>query len=101
MSHENDYTSHDLTHHWNGHWTIGGTLWWALRGRRPYLINRLAHSQHVAMLKARGFALPVELKDVRAQTALPQSQFVPPFDRMPAEDATTAVVFFVARRHPG
>lgn len=97
MSHENDYTSHDLTRHWNGHWTIGDIAWKALRGRRPYLINRLPHSGHVEMLKARGFEILVELGDVRANEALPRSQFAPPFDRMNVADATTAIVFFVAR----
>ncbi len=97
MSHENDYTSHDLTYHWNGHWTIGDTAWCALRGKRPYLINRLPHSAHVAMLKERRFEIPVELDQVRAQEALPQSQFAPAFRAMSAADATTSVVFFVAR----
>jgi hypothetical protein len=97
MSHENDYTSHDLTHHWNGHWTIGDTAWWALRGKRPYLINRLPHSAHVAMLKARGFEIVAELPKVQSADALPQSQFAPAFRSMSATDATTSVVFLVAR----
>jgi hypothetical protein len=97
MTHENDYTSHDLTHHWNGHWAIGEAAWRALRGGRPYLINRLAHSAHVAMLRSRGFEIPVELTELRAKDALPQSQFARTFRSMSAADANTATVFFVAR----
>jgi hypothetical protein len=97
MSHETDYTSHDLTHHWNGHWTIGDAAWRALRGKRPYLINRLPHSAHVAMLNARGFEILTELPQVQADDAVPQSQFAPAFRSMSAADATTSLVFFVAR----
>jgi SAM-dependent methyltransferase len=57
MSHTIDYMSHGLTRDWNGHWTVGDFRWHLVRGRRPYLINRLPHSVHVAAMTKAGFQI--------------------------------------------
>ena len=51
----------------------------------------------VSRLAGSGFEIVVELPKVQAEDALPQSRFVAPFRSMSAADATTSVVFFVAR----
>jgi len=97
MSHENDYTCHGVTRHWNGHWAIGPLGWTLLRGRRPYLINRLTHSDHIALLRAHNFEVLQEILDVRNANQVPKSRFAPQFKGMTDSDACTAVAFVVAR----
>lgn len=97
MTHEIDYFCHDLTKHWNGHWAVGAPTWKLLRGRRPYLINRLPHARHIALLRDHGFEIVAELQDSDRADGLPKSDFVAPFDRMSDSDAKTAVAFVVAR----
>jgi SAM-dependent methyltransferase len=97
MSHENDYTCHGVTRHWNGHWSIGPLGWTLLRGRRPYLINRLTHSDHLALLKANQFEILQEIRDLRDADQMPKSRFAPQFKNMSDSDARTAVAFVIAR----
>jgi hypothetical protein len=55
MSHSVDFSSHDLTREWNGHWTLGDLTWLVVRGTRRYLINREPISTHLALLSKYGF----------------------------------------------
>jgi hypothetical protein len=57
MSHNIDFRCHGLTRDWNGHWTIGAGTWALTKGTRPYLINRLPHSAHVAAIRRAGFRI--------------------------------------------
>ena len=61
MTHNIDYQCHDLTKHWDGHRSINDLCWKILRGRRPYLINRMPHSAQMALAKGNGFAVVSEL----------------------------------------
>src|SRR5690606_21822483 len=61
MTHNIDYRSHNMTTHWNGHWTIDDLTWSLVRGRRPYLINRLPHSAHINLLKSHNFEIVREV----------------------------------------
>ena len=52
MSHLIDFYSHGLTKEWNGHWALSDLTWGALKGRRPYLINRqLASRTHAVVAR--------------------------------------------------
>lgn len=57
MTHNIDYRSHGLTKHWDGHWGVSDHWWKVLRGRRPYLINRLPHSVQMKIAKESGLAI--------------------------------------------
>jgi len=57
LSHSIDFTSHDTTRSWNGHWTLNDPAWKIVRGTRPYFINRGPLSRHLALLSKYGFAL--------------------------------------------
>lgn len=74
MSHQIDFRSHGTANEWNGHWAYSDLAWRAVRGARPYLINRLAHSAHRASLSQAGFSLtldrPVERPDGIERSAL-------------------------------
>lgn len=57
MSHSVDFRSHRLTRAWNGHWTIPDWEWKLVYGKRPYLINRLAYSEHLDLMRQTGFEI--------------------------------------------
>jgi hypothetical protein len=97
MSHVIDYSSHHLTNIWNGHWAISELGWACLRGRRHYLLNRLPHAQHVALLKDSGFAIRDEQRLRRVDGLLP-NRFAPGFRALSEEDALTHLAFVVCER---
>lgn len=57
MSHTIDFTCHGIADSWFGHWKIGKRSWRIIRGRRPYLINRMPCSYHHRLLQANGFEI--------------------------------------------
>jgi hypothetical protein len=60
ITHEIDYRSHNLTHSWNGHWAIGQQQWAIIRGKRPYLLNRLPHSAQMTLATNAGLEIVSE-----------------------------------------
>ncbi len=97
MTHLVDFWSHDLTAAWNGHWAINERLWWLMRGRRPYLLNRAWCRQHLERLEANGFTVLEQVVERRSDGLVPE-MLAEPFRAMPDEDARTRMAFFVARR---
>jgi hypothetical protein len=95
MSHSVDFSSHDLTRSWNGHWTLSDAEWRIVRGTRPYLINRQPLSRHLGLLAKYRFDI-VALEKQRVpldKMFRPARQFHP----MDPEDAQTPGVFIQAR----
>ena len=97
MSHLIDFSSHSLTREWNGHWALGDVTWRALRGRRPYLLNREPYAAHLRRAAANGFVTVLERRNKRFDGLIPE-QFAPPFRDMSEEDARTAMAFLVSRK---
>jgi hypothetical protein len=95
MSHSIDFTSHNLTRSWNGHWTVGDGAWKLVRGTRSYLINRQPLSCHLTYLSRYGFE-PVSIERRRGDIG---ESFRPAirFRDMSPEDACTRGVFLQAR----
>lgn len=95
MSHSVDFSSHDLTRSWNGHWMLGDTEWRLVRGTRPYLINREPLSRHLDLLDRYRF----DVVSIEKRSAETGARFRPArrFRPMDPEDACTAGVFFQAR----
>jgi hypothetical protein len=97
MVHLIDYTSHNLSRHWNGHWQCSPFLWSLVRGKRHYLINRMPHQVHIDLLHANG--LNVVYSDLlRRVDGLTRDQFSPEFRIMSPIDATTALASITCRR---
>jgi hypothetical protein len=95
MSHSIDFSSHDITRAWNGHWTLSDRAWRLVRGDRPYLINREPLSRHVALLQEYGFDI---LKVESRQDAVSKSfRRAHRFRSMSDEDVRTRGAFVVAR----
>jgi len=91
MSHAIDYKSHGYTRDWNGHWTLSEFAWRILKGNRPYLINRLAHSDHIEALGKSGFQIISEIKK-RGQI-LPRESLAIKFLSLAEDDLRTSGAF--------
>jgi SAM-dependent methyltransferase len=96
-SHLIDFGSHGLTREWNGHWALGDLAWSALRGRRPYLINRQPYAEHLRLAADNGFVTVLERRNKRFDGLIPE-QFAPRFRGIGDEDARTRMALHVGRR---
>jgi Methyltransferase domain len=96
-SHLIDFASHGLTQEWNGHWALGDLAWAALKGRRPYLINRLPYQEHLRLGEANGFVALLEKRCKRFDGLTP-GQFASRFRSMSDEDARLQMVFVISQR---
>jgi SAM-dependent methyltransferase len=96
MSHQIDFRSHGLTRDWFGHWTISRRTWRVVRGRRPYLINRLPASVHIAAILSLGFELidqlPLRKKPPR------RHELAAEFRELSDEDLQTSALYVIARK---
>ena len=54
MVHLIDFSSHNLSRTWNGHWQCSPLIWSIVRGKRYYLINRMPHQAHLNLIQANG-----------------------------------------------
>ncbi len=94
-SHLIDFNCHNLTSEWNGHWAIGKRSWTAIRGKRPYLLNRGWCSFHLKLAAADGLIPQFEKRSKRFD-GLIREQFEPQFQLMTDEDARTEFLFVVS-----
>ena len=99
MSHVIDFKSHGVSKEWNGHWLYPDPLWRLIRGRRPYLLNRLPCSAHLDMIRAAGFAL-VSVERTHLPSSIETRQLARRFRRLSPGDLTTSGVFLVAQKPP-
>jgi len=99
MSHAIDFRGHGLTRDWYGHWTVPAPLWTLVRGRRPYLINRAAASEHLSRMEAAGFEI-LHLARTAAPPA-PRAALAAEFRGLPDADLATAGCFVIARKRAG
>ncbi|TDH64237.1 methyltransferase domain-containing protein [Dankookia rubra] len=95
-SHTIGFDSHNLTKEWNGHWAVSDLAWQALRGRRPYLLNRLPYGEHLRLAAENGFSTVMEKRHKRFD-GLINEQFAPRFRTMSDDDARTEMVFLISR----
>ena len=94
MSHTIDYNSHGYTRDWNGHWTIPEYLWKIVKGKRPYLINRLPHSTHIEAMKEVGFQIVGEIK--KNSASLARHKLSKKFQTISDDDLGTSGAFILA-----
>jgi hypothetical protein len=95
LSHSIDFTSHNVTRSWNGHWTLNDPAWTIVRGTRPYFINREPLSRHLALLSKYGFALVhVDKQEASVDPAL---RLAKRFRGMDRHDVSTRGAFVQAK----
>ena len=97
MTHEIDFSSHQLTRDWNGHWAIQPGAWKLIRGARPYLINRHARADQLEAMRRHGFRVLEEIR-VDRDDGLERHHFVEPYALMSQTDARTHFVFVVCQK---
>lgn len=96
MTHQIDYRCHGKADTWNGHWTYSDPIWKLIVGRRPYLLNRMPHSEHMRLLQEHGFDILAE-KTVRSASELQKRQLATRFRTLSEQDLTTSGAFIACR----
>lgn len=94
MSHTIDFKCHSSTRDWNGHWSVSDTLWKIIVGNRPFMINRLPHSSHIASLERLGFKVVTDLRYENAP--IHRQHLAPRFKQLSDCDLKTSEAFIQA-----
>jgi len=95
MSHQIDFKCHGKADTWNGHWTYSDLAWKVVVGRRPYLLNRAPHSEHVRLLSESGFEI-VSDNVTCTPSVLKRRDLAKRFRGLSHADLTTSGAFVVA-----
>jgi SAM-dependent methyltransferase len=93
-THSIDFRAHGTADSWNGHWAYTDLQWKLIRGRRPFLINRLPHSAHISLMKDAGFAV-VHDQRVQERSSLDTRKLARRFCGISSTDLSTAGTFVV------
>ena len=96
MSHQIDFRSHSLTRDWYGHWTVPSWLWRLVKGRRPYLINRLPASAHIEVMRRQGFEIVQQLPQQSAPPS--RNELASEFRGLSDDDLRTSALYVIARK---
>jgi len=95
MSHQIDFRCHETASEWNGHWAYSDLVWWAIRGARPWLLNRVPHSEHIRLIEKQGFRIVYD-RPVEGEGGVPRARLAARFRRMSDDDLRTAGAFVQA-----
>jgi SAM-dependent methyltransferase len=96
-SHQIDFKCHNTARLWNGHWAYPDWLWTCVKGRRPYLINRVPHSLHISMMGQSGFEIVLD-RTTENSAGIGSSKLVQEFCGMSDQDLITSGAFVQARK---
>lgn len=96
MSHQINYGCHGMASAWNGHWAYPDWLWRIAMGRKPFLINRKSHGEHLQMMRDAGFEVR-KVFSLAREDGLPAGRLAPRF-RVLGEDLRIAGAVIVACR---
>ena len=88
MSHQIDFSCHNLAAQWNGNWGYAPWAWSVIRGKRAYLLNRQPHSIHVDLLQKSGFTVTWDACR-RNETGLRREQLAEPWRSQLADGDVT------------
>src|SRR5262249_3262437 len=84
-SHVVDFSAHDLSPFWNGHWAYSDYEWRLARGRREVFLNREPLNAYAAYAEASGFKILLLKKDYR-NDGLKPAQLMPRYRFLDADD---------------
>jgi SAM-dependent methyltransferase len=100
MSHNIDYHCHGLARDWNAHWRYNDLIWRMIRGNRPYLINRAANSDQLAMARESGFEVVSEFP-LHGETGLNRKMLARRFIHVSDEDLRTVACLIQVKKPNG
>jgi SAM-dependent methyltransferase len=95
MSHQIDYRCHGKADTWDGHRTFSDLAWKLVVGRRPYLLNRVPHSEQMRLLRAAGFDVLAETAE-RSPPGATRGQLATRFRHLSEDDRSTSGAFVLA-----
>lgn len=93
-THQIDLRCHNVAKEWNGHWKYGSRMWSLMRGRRPYLINRMPVSQYRDIIGETGLHLGYE-ETYSEPAGVARTALDGEWNRLTDEDLITAGTFIV------
>ena len=97
MSHQIDFKCHGTASKWNGHWCYSDFWWRAIKGNRPYLINREPLSTHLKFLKKHGFETVV-VQSVTQRNDIERHRLADRFSDLSDGDLTTSGAYILSRK---
>lgn len=97
MSHTIDFHNHRTADAWNGHWTYSDFIWKLIRGRLPFLINRLPHSRHLELINEAGLDLICDIRE-KQTSRIGRQDLSPRFTEMQPDDLVTCTAFVQASK---
>lgn len=95
VSHQIDFKSHGTAAKWNGQWAYGDFVWKIIKGGKPYLINRAAHSEHIAFLKNEGLKIACDVC-VKKTDGIQRNKLARKFKALSDEDLLISGAFLQA-----
>jgi SAM-dependent methyltransferase len=98
VSHTIDFWCHGKSRLWNGHWALSAFIWKLIKGRRLYLLNRMAASEHLELIKLSGFKLLANTY-YKDHNGLKRSGLHRNFNHLIDEDLITREVYVIAQRY--
>jgi hypothetical protein len=97
IGHQIDFRSHDLLQRWDGMRALRSWQWRLLRGRRPYLINRVSCQGHLDALMRNGFNV-VDLIRFERDPEVTREQLAPEFRDLDERERRTAGAYILASK---
>ena len=97
MSHTIDYESHGTAKDWNGHWAYPDVVWKLIRGKKPFLLNRLPHSKHIIEQKEQSFDIILEI-NTKNYSGINRQQLAPRFKTISDSDFTTSGAYILSAK---
>lgn len=94
ISHQIDLTSHSLSKNWDGFRGYRETTWSAMRGKRPFGLNRQPCSAHILAIERAGFDIVVDFRRHAEPLTAPTSKW----SHLSNDDLSTSGLFIQARK---
>lgn len=96
-SHVIDFSSHQLSPFWNGHWAYSDLQWRLVRGRREFLLNRQPLSTHRICAEKAGFEI-LAMDLLRGDNGLERQHLCQRFQVLAYDDAQTRGAILILQK---
>ena len=96
-THTIDFSAHDFSPFWNGHWAYSDREWRIVWGRREYLLNREPFSGHIACARKAGFEI-LSVKPAYISGGLDLNALASPYQKLDPEDLRIRGAFMILRK---
>ena len=99
-SHVIDFSAHQLSPFWNGHWAYSNWQWTLVRGRREFLLNREPLSTHLRHATKVGLDI-LAVEPSGDDGGLKRKHLASRFQVLDDEDARTRGAIVILQKHSG